>query len=299
MNRTVWKSGGTALLMMGLAACGEVELTRAPYTIELTNPAADQANIPLVFDAVANVGGGFVFADSPCDPTDVHVDLNTYAMAADWDPYNCTEEDGSVSQDEGNIQLFIDGIFFAYAASATVPVDMSPKVGPFAYYDYIYDDAGEPVPDVDGDGNEDLFKYCSMYFPDDTLGYASTYYTEAISPYTFPNYYGVNLNDLDVYAETGTVVPLATQPVPYDTIFDFFFNAPFLKFDYFRANAATGVEEHIWWAELHAVNHSTIFGPPREITYTQGFAITDADGDGLADDFPADWCGNFGFANVF
>lgn len=257
---------GIGLLLMGIAAC-DPSPTGPDVTLSLLEPT-EGSSPSLTFDAKVAIDGDFELVESGCDATDISVDPDWGIIVPEWDPYDCSDEDGIPPEGEGNVQLFVDGIFHAMSASTTIPVDLTPKI---ALAEYTDDPNGDGMGlDADGDGFGDLFVLCYYYFPDDNLGYASSLFNEAMF-YTSLDFYGVPLYD------PSTLEPLDPQPAIADVLY--YFDAPFLYFDY-AGSANEG--QHIFYPELHHTNFEPVYGVNRPRTITGQFDLTQ---------MPADWCG--------
>jgi hypothetical protein len=294
MSRIFLMSAGAAMGVMVFAGC-DPYLPSPGISISIDQPTAGASDIPIDFTSTVTIDGTFSLVDPGCDPTAFHIDADHGILVPEWDPYTCASVDanGEPLQTEGHIQYFVDGIFMALSTTPDVHVDLTPKLE-YAYYDYVYDDAGEPV-DVSGDGtlDDDYFHYCSFYLPADNLGYAEAYY-DTFSRATMEQVYGVPMLDLDAYGVDGTVQPAARQP---EGLLDYFgYGFYYENFDYYGTNGSGydgSTDLHTFYAELHANNFSAIYGVNRPLIVTGGFDVSD---------MPADWCGQpywFGVGNPY
>ena len=297
MKRIWISSGGAAVLLLGIAGCAPISQEGEDVVLTINSPAEGSSN-GLTFNAEIGIDGDFTLGESSCDPSNVTFDVYSGMIQAEWDPFACTDENGVPPRGQGNIQLFVDGIFHAISYDTTVEVDLTPKIA-FALYDYLYaedadldgdgvsdydlvdldgDGVGD-VADADGDGVEDLFSYCNFYYPDDNLHYASTAFNTDMY-YTAEDYYGVPLYDI------GTGQPLDPQPSLYDNIYGYFGYQPWLNFDYnglpFGSGDGDSTDEHLLSAELHYDNHELVYGANRARTVLGAMNLSD---------MPADWCG--------
>jgi hypothetical protein len=280
------KSAGLGVGLLALSACNPYPELPA-YTVTIDNPT-EGSNPGLKIDVNATVGGGFNLVESDCDPTNFDADPGTGAVIPLWSPYDCSDEEGNVPEDQGNIQFFVDGLFYTYATSATFTVDLTPAIK-IAYYEPMDIDPATPNPDG-SDAHEDIQNVfvCNFLYPDDNLHYASTTFLAAGAATA------EQLGNTAVYEAiddgAGNISYDVMDPQPYSyEIFDLGYYPQWALFDYSGATNTQddGTTEHIFYAELHYVNHSVVYGVPRERIITKDFS--DAAQETLYNDYQ--WCG--------
>jgi len=302
MNR-IWRYRVVLpLLAGGFASCAPVE-DEIPHTLAYEVPVSSGALQSLAFNPNVTVGGSFTFKDSPCDPFTIEGDKeNGFSLVTAWDPYTCAEDPANPPEDEGNLQVYIDGHWFGSYGDVT-EISFAPKTTLVFYLEAgeidaatdPLDEEGLPNPDdvtalqdpnndLNNDGvlTNDYYAVCNYYFPDGPQGYQAAIVEQAATAI------GGYVNLFSANDDTLAGVPDLSGQIDYNT---WFWNLSYQAgFSYVVDAVADGGQGHFFQANLAYDTHSTIYGGVGERVLFDTFPTAELDAWDDPNGLP--WCGS-------